>query len=125
MAAAAPGTARDGETARKEEVGVDHGKRVSFTGMLRYADGTDLLLMLVGTAAALGNGVSQPLMTIIFGDLIDAFGGATTGNVLDRVNKVIPSLCPPPFRPARLASSRPRPSLSRESSGRCLLTISV
>ncbi|KAM0899539.1 hypothetical protein ACQ4PT_021220 [Festuca glaucescens] len=88
MEAAAPGTGRDGET-RKEEVGVEHGKRVSFTGMFRYADGTDLLLMLVGTAAALGNGVSQPLMTVIFGDLIDAFGGATTGNVLDRVNKAV------------------------------------
>jgi ATP-binding cassette subfamily B (MDR/TAP) protein 1 len=77
----------NGET-KKEEVGVDHGKRVSFTGMFRYADGTDLLLMLVGTLAALGNGVSQPLMTVIFGDLIDAFGAATNNNVLDRVNKV-------------------------------------
>ncbi|KAM0921300.1 hypothetical protein ACQ4PT_006947 [Festuca glaucescens] len=89
MDAAAPGTGRHGETTRKEEVGVEHGKRVSFTGMFRYADGTDLLLMLVGTVAALGNGVSQPLMTVIFGDLIDAFGGATTGNVLNRVNKAV------------------------------------
>ncbi|KAE8819711.1 ABC transporter B family member 4 [Hordeum vulgare] len=66
-----------------------HGKRVSFTGMFRYADRTDLLLMLVGTLAALGNGVSQPLMTVIFGDLIDAFGGATSANVLHRVNKAV------------------------------------
>lgn len=82
MDAAAKG--RDGE--EKKEGG--HGKRVSFTGMFRYADRTDQLLMLVGTLAALANGVSQPLMTVIFGDMIDAFGGATSDNVLHRVNKV-------------------------------------
>uniref|UniRef100_A0A453FA98 ABC transporter B family member 4 n=1 Tax=Aegilops tauschii subsp. strangulata TaxID=200361 RepID=A0A453FA98_AEGTS len=83
MDAAAKG--RDGE--EKKEGG--HGKRVSFTGMFRYADRTDQLLMLVGTLAALANGVSQPLMTVIFGDMIDAFGGATSDNVLHRVNKDI------------------------------------
>uniref|UniRef100_A0A453FAP0 Uncharacterized protein n=1 Tax=Aegilops tauschii subsp. strangulata TaxID=200361 RepID=A0A453FAP0_AEGTS len=83
MDAAAKG--RDGE--EKKEGG--HGKRVSFTGMFRYADRTDQLLMLVGTLAALANGVSQPLMTVIFGDMIDAFGGATSDNVLHRVNKAV------------------------------------
>uniref|UniRef100_A0A8R7PTX5 ABC transmembrane type-1 domain-containing protein n=1 Tax=Triticum urartu TaxID=4572 RepID=A0A8R7PTX5_TRIUA len=57
--------------------------------MFRYADRTDQLLMLVGTLAALANGVSQPLMTVIFGDMIDAFGGATGDNVLHRVNKAV------------------------------------
>jgi ATP-binding cassette, subfamily B (MDR/TAP), member 1 len=84
-AAAAAAKGRDGHGEEKEG---GHGKRVSFTGMFRYADRTDLLLMLVGTLAALANGVSQPLMTVIFGDMIDAFGGATSGNVLHRVNKV-------------------------------------
>ncbi|KAM0921306.1 hypothetical protein ACQ4PT_006948 [Festuca glaucescens] len=87
MDAAAPGTGMDGET--KEEVAMDRGKKVSFTGLFRYSDGTDLLLMLVGTVAALANGMSQPVMTVIFGDVIDAFGGATTGNVLNRVNKIV------------------------------------
>jgi ATP-binding cassette subfamily B (MDR/TAP) protein 1 len=101
MDAAAPGTGTDGET-KKEEVAMDRGKKVSFMGLFRYSDGTDLLLMLVGTVAALANGMSQPVMTVIFGDVIDAFGGATTGNVLNRVNTVSMSLCPPPFRPAGL-----------------------
>ncbi|VAH78658.1 unnamed protein product [Triticum turgidum subsp. durum] len=83
-AAAAAAKGRDGE---EKEGG--HGKRVSFTGMFRYADRTDQLLMLVGTLAALANGVSQPLMTVIFGDMIDAFGGATSDNVLHRVNKAV------------------------------------
>ncbi|KAF7023316.1 hypothetical protein CFC21_035863 [Triticum aestivum] len=84
MDAAAKG--RDGHGEEKEG---GHAKRVSFTGMFRYADRTDQLLMLVGTLAALANGVSQPLMTVIFGDMIDAFGGATGDNVLHRVNKAV------------------------------------
>uniref|UniRef100_A0A0E0FRQ3 MDR-like ABC transporter n=1 Tax=Oryza nivara TaxID=4536 RepID=A0A0E0FRQ3_ORYNI len=78
---------RDGEDKKKEEDG-DAGKKVSFTGLFRYADGTDLLLMAVGTVAALANGVSQPLMTVIFGQVINAFGEATNGDVLHRVNQV-------------------------------------
>uniref|UniRef100_A0ACD5ZNS6 Uncharacterized protein n=1 Tax=Avena sativa TaxID=4498 RepID=A0ACD5ZNS6_AVESA len=75
--------------AAAERDGGDHGKSVSFTRQFQYADGTDLLLMLVGTVAALGNGMSQPLMTVIFGDVIDALGGATAHNVLHRANKSI------------------------------------
>ncbi|PAN29017.1 hypothetical protein PAHAL_5G194100 [Panicum hallii] len=91
-AAAAPG-GRDGE--EKEEKrgsgGGDAGdKRVSFTGLFRYADGTDVMLMLLGTVGALANGVTQPIMTLIFGQVIDAFGGSVAmGDVLQRVNKVI------------------------------------
>jgi ATP-binding cassette subfamily B (MDR/TAP) protein 1 len=64
-------------------------KKVSFTGLFRYADGTDVLLMILGTVGALANGVTQPIMTLIFGQVIDAFGGAVgLDDVLRRVNKV-------------------------------------
>ncbi|KAL6615851.1 hypothetical protein ACP70R_038121 [Stipagrostis hirtigluma subsp. patula] len=67
----------------------DAGRKVPFTRLFQYADGTDVLLMLVGTAAALANGVTQPLMSVIFGQVINAFGGATTDTILRRVNKVV------------------------------------
>jgi hypothetical protein len=76
------------ERDEKKEEKKDAGKKVSFTGLFRYADGTDMLLMLVGTVAAMANGVTQPLMTVIFGQVINAFGGATSDDVLSRVNKV-------------------------------------
>nr|CAB3478029.1 unnamed protein product [Digitaria exilis] len=83
-------TGRDGEEKKTKGNGGDAGdKKVSFTGLFRYADGTDVLLMLLGTVGALANGVSQPIMTIIFGQVIDAFGGAVAmDDVLHRVNKV-------------------------------------
>jgi ATP-binding cassette subfamily B (MDR/TAP) protein 1 len=46
---------------------------------------------------ALANGVTQPIMTLIFGQVIDAFGGSVAmGDVLQRVNKVSLPEAPPP-----------------------------
>ncbi|CAL4974577.1 unnamed protein product [Urochloa decumbens] len=93
MDAAAGG--RDGEEKKEGKKanggGGDAGdKKVSFTGLFRYADGTDVLLMVLGTVGALANGVSQPIMTVIFGQVINAFGGAlSVDDVLGRVNKAV------------------------------------
>uniref|UniRef100_A0A453A823 ABC transporter domain-containing protein n=1 Tax=Aegilops tauschii subsp. strangulata TaxID=200361 RepID=A0A453A823_AEGTS len=72
------------------EESVGQHEKVSFMGLFRHADGKDQLLMLVGTVAALANGMTTPLMTVFFGDVLDGFGGATDANVLQRVNKVSP-----------------------------------
>jgi ATP-binding cassette subfamily B (MDR/TAP) protein 1 len=64
------------------------GGKVPFHGLFKKADVTDVMLMLVGTVAALGSGMSQVVMTIIFGRMVDAFGGATPDTILPRVNKV-------------------------------------
>uniref|UniRef100_A0A8C3MNR5 ABC-type xenobiotic transporter n=1 Tax=Geospiza parvula TaxID=87175 RepID=A0A8C3MNR5_GEOPR len=39
----------------------------------RYADGLDLLLMIVGLVAAAANGTGMPLMIIIFGEMTNSF----------------------------------------------------
>jgi ATP-binding cassette subfamily B (MDR/TAP) protein 1 len=63
--------------------------RVPLHRLFAFADRTDALLMAVGTLAAVANGMAQPLMTFIFGDVIDAFGSAESSNrVLHRVVKV-------------------------------------
>ncbi|XP_058085069.1 ABC transporter B family member 21-like [Magnolia sinica] len=59
---------------------------VPFYKLFSFADSTDLVLMLVGTVAAVGNGLALPLMTILFGDLVDSFGQST--DVQDAVHKV-------------------------------------
>ncbi|XP_072993178.1 LOW QUALITY PROTEIN: ABC transporter B family member 9-like [Typha latifolia] len=63
--------------------------KIALHRLFDYADGLDLVLMLVGTVAAVANGISQPLMSIIFGQAVDAFGGGNAGNILHRVVKVV------------------------------------
>jgi ATP-binding cassette subfamily B (MDR/TAP) protein 1 len=64
--------------------------KVPFHGLFKYADSTDVMLMLVGMVGALGSGMSMVVMTIIFGQMIDAFGAATPDTIVHRVNKVQP-----------------------------------
>ncbi|GMI98930.1 P-glycoprotein 21, ATP-binding cassette B21 [Hibiscus trionum] len=57
--------------------------------LFAFADSRDKVLMIVGTIGAIGNGLCMPLMTILFGDLIDAFGQNQSDNrVVDVVSRV-------------------------------------
>ncbi|KAF4364867.1 hypothetical protein G4B88_025586, partial [Cannabis sativa] len=68
----------------------DHNsKTVSFRKLFSFADSTDYFLMFVGTISAVGNGISIPLMTVIFGTLVDSFGESVNNQqVLSKVSKV-------------------------------------
>lgn len=62
-------------------------KKASLYKLFAFADGFDVAMMVVGATAAVANGMAQPLMTFIFGDVIDAFGAGSAHNVLHRVTK--------------------------------------
>ncbi|KAM0892167.1 hypothetical protein ACQ4PT_025940 [Festuca glaucescens] len=62
--------------------------KVGLHSLFRFADAADVLLMVAGAAGAVANGVSQPLMTLLFGDVIEAFGSASRHDVLHRVSEV-------------------------------------
>lgn len=47
---------------------------VPFLKLFGFADTTDKFFMLVGTIAAIGNGLCLPLMTVLFGELTDSYG---------------------------------------------------
>ncbi|KAI9181852.1 hypothetical protein LWI28_019303 [Acer negundo] len=62
---------------------------VPFHKLFTFADATDFALMIIGTIGALGNGVSMPLMAIIFGDLIDSFGqNQNSSDIVKVISKV-------------------------------------
>ncbi|KAJ0691614.1 putative ABC transporter type 1, transmembrane domain superfamily [Helianthus annuus] len=61
---------------------------VPFYKLFAFADLTDCILMITGTVSAIGNGVCLPLMTVLFGDLINSFGHNQNNNVVDAVSKV-------------------------------------
>lgn len=66
----------------------EHKQLVPFLDMLRYADRTDAALMAVGTVAAVANGMTEPLMTVVFAAVIECFGAGDDATILHRVSKV-------------------------------------
>ena len=62
---------------------------VSYYKLFSFADRLDVVLMVAGTITAIGNGVSQPLMTLIFGQLINSFGSSTRFNITDEISEVL------------------------------------
>ncbi|KAK7284517.1 hypothetical protein RJT34_19263 [Clitoria ternatea] len=47
---------------------------VPYHKLFSFADSTDIILMVVGTIGAIGNGLGMPLMLFLFGQVIDSFG---------------------------------------------------
>lgn len=76
--------------ARKNKASEGKGDdKVPLHKLFSFADRLDIALMAVGTVSAVANGVSQPLMTLIFGQLINTFGGADRSHVVHEVSKVM------------------------------------
>lgn len=63
-------------------------QKVSFYKLFSFADSLDVVLMILGTIGAVANGLSQPLMTLIFGNLINSFGTSDPSHVVKQVSKV-------------------------------------
>ncbi|XP_010559276.1 PREDICTED: ABC transporter B family member 9 [Tarenaya hassleriana] len=59
---------------RRAKKGED--ERVPFYRLFAFADRDDVALMMVGSIAAVGNGFTQPMMTLIFGQLINSFASS-------------------------------------------------
>ncbi|KAH7521539.1 hypothetical protein FEM48_Zijuj07G0044300 [Ziziphus jujuba var. spinosa] len=90
MATSSTTTTSGGEGGEGERHAVkgDDQQKISFFKLFSFADRLDVVLMIVGTIGAIGNGVSQPLMTLIFGQLINSFGSSNTSSVMDEVSEV-------------------------------------
>jgi ATP-binding cassette subfamily B (MDR/TAP) protein 1 len=56
--------------------------------LFAFADRRDAVLMTVGAAAAMANGIAMPFLAFLVGDLVDAFGPAHRANVVHAVAKV-------------------------------------
>ncbi|KAJ8291016.1 hypothetical protein GJAV_G00020440 [Gymnothorax javanicus] len=57
----------------KEEKPKEKLEMVSPIAIFRYADGLDILLMVVGLLMAMANGAVLPAMALVFGDMTDSF----------------------------------------------------
>ncbi|GFP91251.1 ABC transporter b family member 9, partial [Phtheirospermum japonicum] len=56
-------------------------QKIAFYKLFAFADRLDIALIIIGTLSAIGNGITQPMMTLIFGNLINSFGGTAPSHV--------------------------------------------
>ncbi|KAL0398392.1 UNVERIFIED_CONTAM: ABC transporter B family member 9 [Sesamum radiatum] len=63
-------------------------QKVPFYKLFSFADRLDVALMTIGTVSAIGNGLTQPVMTVIFGELINSFAGTDTSQVVHVISKI-------------------------------------
>ncbi|KAL9304777.1 unnamed protein product [Arabidopsis thaliana] len=80
---------KEGEETKKEGKNEEKANTVPFYKLFAFADSSDVLLMICGSIGAIGNGMSLPVMTLLFGDLIDSFGkNQNNKDIVDVVSKV-------------------------------------
>ncbi|KAH7545097.1 hypothetical protein FEM48_Zijuj01G0057100 [Ziziphus jujuba var. spinosa] len=79
-------TSNEGGEGGRHAVKVE-GQKVPFYKLFVFADHLDMLLMVVGTFGAMANGRTQPMMTLIFGKLINTFGSSDPSQVVHHVSK--------------------------------------
>ncbi|XP_019190190.1 PREDICTED: ABC transporter B family member 9-like [Ipomoea nil] len=63
-------------------------QKVPFYKLFTFADQLDVCLMIGGTLGAIGNGLAQPMMTVIFGQLINSFGTTDPSHAVHEVSKI-------------------------------------
>lgn len=71
-----------------EEHKVKVQEKVPFYKLFIFADSLDRTLMIIGLICAMANGMGQPLMTLIFGKMINAFGSTDPSHTVKEVSKV-------------------------------------
>ncbi|KAI3832045.1 hypothetical protein MKW92_050144 [Papaver armeniacum] len=79
---------RKGEQSEEKKGEEEVINTVPFYKLFAFADSKDVILIVVGTIAAIVNGVAMPLMTVLLGDLIDSFGQSDNKNTVRVVSKV-------------------------------------
>ena len=63
-------------------------QKVLFYKLFSFADSVDIILMIVGSISAIANGVAQPLMTLVLGQIINSFGSSDPKHVVHDVSQV-------------------------------------
>ncbi|KAG7532464.1 ABC transporter-like [Arabidopsis thaliana x Arabidopsis arenosa] len=76
------------EKAKKKKKGEGGTQRIAFYKLFTFADRYDIALMVIGTLSAMANGLTQPFMAILMGQLINVFGFSDHDHVFKEVFKV-------------------------------------
>ncbi|KAF6172248.1 hypothetical protein GIB67_024870 [Kingdonia uniflora] len=85
-----PDKIRDAKVLKKAKEEKESANITSFYKLFSFADALDIVLMIIGTVAALAHGLAMPLMSFFLGHLINTFGTTVVGdrNFIKEVSKV-------------------------------------
>lgn len=72
------------EEEKRKKSEVNH-EKVPFYKLFLFADRNDAILMIIGTISAVANGLTQPLLILLFSQLVNAFGSF---QIFSEVSKV-------------------------------------
>lgn len=72
----------------KHAAGLSGTQGVPIYELLEYADILDIFLMTVGSICAMANGVSQPIMALLFGNVVDTFSTTDHSHMVHEVSQV-------------------------------------
>ncbi|XP_057439153.1 ABC transporter B family member 4-like [Lotus japonicus] len=85
------GTRKHDETSTKGDKSRQKEKveLVPFHRLFSFADSIDILLMIVGTIGAIGNGLSMPILSLLLGQMVNSFGNNQfSPDIVNQVSKV-------------------------------------
>ncbi|CAK9201386.1 unnamed protein product [Sphagnum troendelagicum] len=84
------GEEEEGDQKKKSKVPARGAQVAPYFKLFSFADPLDYLLMILGTIGSIGNGMTLPIMTLILGGLINAFGDNQNDNqqVIHAVSKM-------------------------------------
>ncbi|CAL0311170.1 unnamed protein product [Lupinus luteus] len=70
--------------------GKEKTETIPYYRLFSFADSSDIVLMIVGSIGAIGNGMGMPIMALLFGQVINSFGNnqSTNSNVVSDVSKI-------------------------------------
>lgn len=77
-----PGDTHENQNSKKSK------EYVPYYKLFTFSDSVDYVLTVVGAVAAVANGLSLPVMTVLFNDLIDTFGKTLDRHMVHEVSKV-------------------------------------
>lgn len=79
----------DFQTESKLQESKKRSDSIPYYKLYSLADRTDYVLLIVGTISAILNGISLPMSTVFFGDMVNAFGmNINIRNIAHAVSKV-------------------------------------
>ncbi|KAL4603939.1 hypothetical protein ACB092_10G159700 [Castanea dentata] len=86
-------TTSNGDAEAEKSSSIDGEEKTQTVPLLKlfsFADSTDVALMIVGTVGAIASGLGMPLMTILFGQMINSFGTNQSSNteIVSIISKV-------------------------------------